>query len=95
MIPYILAENPKVQRKQAFKLSKRMMKGNKWNTFVLDLSFILWEIASLCTFGLLNILYVNPYNSATLAELYITLREKVVKEKEEDFEVLNDVDLNK
>ena len=95
MIPYILAENPKVQRKQAFKLSKQMMKGNKWNTFILDLSFILWEIASLCTFGLLNILYVNPYNSATLAELYITLRKKVIKEKEEDFEVLNDVDLNK
>ena len=38
MIPYILAENPKIQRKKAFKLSKKMMKGNKWKTFILDLS---------------------------------------------------------
>ena len=29
MIPYILAENPKIKRKEAFKLSKEMMRGNK------------------------------------------------------------------
>ena len=74
MIPYILAENPKVNRKEAFKLSKEMMRGNKWKTFVLDLSFILWNILSVITFGLLNILYVNPYKSMTFAELYKELK---------------------
>ena len=54
MIPYILAENPKIQRKKAFKLSKEMMKGNKWKTFILDLSFLGWELLSIFTFGLLN-----------------------------------------
>ena len=44
MIPYILAENPKIQRKKAFKLSKEMMKGNKWKTFILDLSFLGWDL---------------------------------------------------
>lgn len=76
MIPYILAENPKIQRKQAFKLSKEMMKGNKWKTFILDMSFFGWNLLSVLTFGLLSILYVNPYNAATIAELYVTLKNK-------------------
>ena len=45
MIPYILAENPEIERKKAFKLSKQMMKGNKWRSFVIDLSFYPWIIA--------------------------------------------------
>lgn len=74
MIPYILAENPTVERKEAFQLSKQMMKGNKWKTFILDLSFFGWNFLSVMTFGLLSILYVNPYNATTMAELYITLK---------------------
>lgn len=75
MIPYIIAENPTVKRKEAFMLSKKMMKGNKWKTFVLDMSFFGWNLLSVLTFGLLSILYVNPYNAATNAELYIELKE--------------------
>lgn len=74
MIPYILAENPKIKRKEAFALSKQMMKGNKWKTFILDISFFGWYFLSVLTFGLLGILYVNPYNSATMAELYCELK---------------------
>lgn len=76
MIPYILAENPKIKRKEAFELSKQMMKGNKWKTFVLDLSFFGWNFLSVLTYGLLSILYVNPYNAATIAELYVALKEE-------------------
>lgn len=76
MIPYILAENPKIKRKDAFKLSKQMMKGNKWKTFILDMSFFGWNFLSVLTFGLLSILYVNPYNAATMAELYVTLKKQ-------------------
>lgn len=75
MIPYLLAENPNMNKKEAFARSKQMMKGNKWKTFILDLSFILWEILSTITFGLLDILYVNPYKIATSVELYKTLKE--------------------
>lgn len=76
MIPYILAENPTVKRKEAFNISKEMMKGNKWKAFVLDLSFFGWNILSVLTFGLLSILYVNPYNAATNAELYVELKDR-------------------
>ncbi len=76
MIPYILAENPKITRKEAFALSKQMMKGNKWKTFILDISFFGWYFLSVLTFGLLGILYVNPYNAATITELYCQLKKQ-------------------
>lgn len=89
MIPYILAENPKIKRKEAFILSKQMMKGNKWKTFILDMSFFGWNFLSVLTFGLLSILYVNPYNAATIAELYSVLRKQAIAEKYEYYEALN------
>lgn len=88
MIPYILAENPKIKRKQAFKLSKEMMRHNKWRAFILDLSFIGWEIASIFTFGMINLLYANPYKAATSTELYVVLRDKVIEDKCEYYEEL-------
>lgn len=79
MIPYILSENPEISRKRAFEISKQMMKGNKWRTFVLDLSFIGWQILSGLTIGILGIFYVNPYVESTNAELYAYLREDALK----------------
>lgn len=88
MIPYILGDNPKMKWKEAFKLSKQMMKGNKWKLFVLDLSFLGWEILSLFTFGLLNIFYVNPYKVATNVELYEVLKKEAIENKFEYYEEL-------
>ena len=56
MVPYLLSENPGMSDKEAFAESKRLMNGNKWKTFVLDLSFIGWDILSLFTCGILSIL---------------------------------------
>lgn len=79
MIPYILSENPEISRQRAFEISKVMMKGSKWNTFVLDLSFLGWQILSGLTIGILGIFYVNPYVQSTNAELYAYLREDALK----------------
>ena len=75
MIPYILAENPGIDSSDAFAMSKQMMDGNKWNAFVLDLSFLGWIILSMFTCGILAIFYVNPYVYMTNAELYVALKE--------------------
>ena len=91
MIPYILAENPKIERKKVFQLSKEMMKGNKWRAFILDLSFIFWSILSIFTFGILNILYVNPYKVATSTELYVALKQKVIEDKCENYEEIKEI----
>ena len=74
MIPYLLVENPQMSREQAFAESKRMMSGQKWRAFVLDLSFIGWNILSAITLGILGIFYVQPYMDATHAALYEALR---------------------
>lgn len=70
MVPYLLAENPNLTKDQAFALSKQMMTGHKWDAFVLDLSFIGWDILSGATLGLLAFFYVQPYKCLTFAALY-------------------------
>lgn len=70
MIPYLLAENPNLTKEQAFAMSKQMMSGNKWKAFVLDLSFIGWDLLSMCTLGILDTFYVAPYKHLTNAALY-------------------------
>ena len=74
MIPYLLAENPEMSKEEAFAASKQMMDGQKWRTFVLDLSFFGWIILSGLTCGILSIFYVNPYMFSTQAALYEALR---------------------
>lgn len=74
MVPYILAENPDMDATEVLKLSRSMMQGNKWNAFVLDLSFLGWILLTICTCGILGIFYVNPYIYATDAELYQAIK---------------------
>jgi len=78
MVPYILAEDPFIDYKQALELSKNMMNGQKWRTFVLDISFIGWYFLAAITFFILGVLYVEPYVAATDAELYRVLRQGYV-----------------
>ena len=75
MVPYILAENPDMSSLEAITLSRKMMDGHKWNTFVLDLSFLGWDLLTICTLGLAGLLYVCPYQFATNAELYKSIRD--------------------
>ena len=74
MIPYLLSENPEMTAEQAFAESKKLMTGNKWKAFVLDLSFILWDIASAATCGLLGLFWVAPYKASTQAALYEAIK---------------------
>lgn len=77
MMPYILAENPGMSSEEVFRISKDMMYGEKWNTFVLDLSFIGWNFLSLFTCGILSVFYINPYRNLTNVELYDALKCKL------------------
>lgn len=90
MIPFILAENPSIGRKDAFFLSRQLMQHNKWKLFQLHFSFIGWRILSLFTFGLLDFVYVNPYLTSCEAELYLTLRRNYVLSRSARYEELND-----
>lgn len=79
LVPYILAENSDLDKKRVFKMSQDMMKGHKWELFVLGLSFIGWELLNVITAGILGIFYVNPYMQATLAEFYSAVKAEAIQ----------------
>lgn len=76
MVPYILGENPDMTYQEVLQRSKDMMDGQKWDAFVLDLSFILWHMLGGITCGLAEIFYVAPYVNLTDAALYSRLSRK-------------------
>ena len=44
MAPYVMAEHPALTANEAITESRRIMDGNKWRLFCLDLSFLGWEL---------------------------------------------------
>ncbi len=77
LVSYILAEDPDLSVMECLHRSKEMMKGHKWNAFVLDLSFIGWHLLAGVTCGVVGIFYVYPYVQATDAELYLALKNEM------------------
>lgn len=75
LVPYLLAENPYMTTSRAMELSKEIMNGEKWNFFVLKLSFIGWELLCALTFGIGGF-FLEPYIQATNAEFYAAMRSK-------------------
>lgn len=76
MVPYLLAENPDMDYKQAIELSKAMTQGDKWNIFVLNLSFIGWLMLGSLACGV-GQLFIYPYINGTDAQLYFALSAKI------------------
>lgn len=74
MVPYILAEQPDIRCSDALAISKEMMNGQKMDTFILDLSFIGWNLLCAITCGLTGIFWSQPYIDAVNGELYVWLR---------------------
>lgn len=70
MVDYILAENPDMPYKEVLECSKKLMDGQKWDAFVLDISFILWHMLGALTCGLTEVFYTKPYQYLTRASLY-------------------------
>lgn len=77
MVPYILADNPKMGADNVITLSRKMMDGHKFNLFILELSFIGWYLLGLLALGV-GMLFVNPYYNATEAQLYLALRDNAI-----------------
>lgn len=75
LVPYILAENPEMTGKEAMERSKQLMTGHKWESVVMDLSFIGWILVGCLTLGIALIFYVLPYSEASYVEMYKGLKE--------------------
>lgn len=77
LVPYLLAENPYMTTTRAMQLSKDIMDGEKWNFFVLELSFIGWNLLCSLTLGI-GFFFLEPYKQATFAEFYAAMRSKAL-----------------
>lgn len=69
MAPFILAENPEYTPTEAIEASKKLMLGHKRDLFILELTFLGWEILSVLTAGI-GLLWLNPYKAATRVAFY-------------------------
>lgn len=66
---YALVDNPNMGVMDALRESARMMKGNKWRLFCLQISFIGWSILCLFTCGI-GYFWLNPYMGQAEAAFY-------------------------
>lgn len=57
---FIAYDNPNMTSLEVVNESERMMKGNRWEIFVLSLSFIGWIILTVCTLGI-GYFWLLPY----------------------------------
>ena len=73
IIPYILADDPEITSKEAFRKAKEMMQGNKWRLCKLYISFFGWFVLCVVTCGL-GTPFLLPYVSAANAEFYAELK---------------------
>lgn len=81
MVPYLLAENPEINAKEALQLSCEMMRGHRMELFLLDCSFLGWGIFGLFTLNIFNLFYTNPYHKASIAQFYLSLRSSCLCEE--------------
>ncbi|MBM6859007.1 DUF975 family protein, partial [Clostridium saudiense] len=71
---FILAEDRSKSITECLSESAEMMKGYKWEFFVLEVSFIGWWIVSALTLGIGG-LWVAPYQKVTETNFYLNLKD--------------------
>lgn len=73
MAYYVKAENPDYDWRQCINESTELMRGHKWDLFVLDLSFLGWYIVGSLCLGV-GTLWVVPYHMEARAVFYDDIR---------------------
>lgn len=74
MVPYIVKDYPDLSETEVITLSRSMMDGNKWRTFLLDLTFVGWFFVGIVSYGMISVLWTYPYYENTIAALYLELK---------------------
>lgn len=77
LTPYILIDHPELSANQAINLSKKMMKGHKFDLFFLHLSFIGWGIISIFTLCI-GLIWLVPYMTTAQAAFYQEVKNEYI-----------------
>lgn len=79
MAKFLLLDHPEMGVTDCIRVSKQMMKGHKWECFVLDLSFLGWRIlAAIPYIGYAVSVWTIPYINTTYVLYYMALAGKPV-----------------
>lgn len=102
LVPFIVVDNPELPIDDVLTRSRKMMKGHKWDLFILCWTFIGWFLLSILTFGI-GFLFLTPYVTVSIVEFYSRVKKEfklktapevinedtvVAEVSEEDIEVL-------
>lgn len=79
-------DNPELSSKDCVKKSEDLMKGNRGNYFLLELSFIGWTILAVCTIGI-GFLWLIPYMQVAAVCFYERVAKPEVKKVEEEVKI--------
>ena len=66
---YVMAEHPELNAREVLRESRRIMRGNRFRLFCLEMSFIGWALLSILTLGV-GFLWFVPYQQAAIATFY-------------------------
>ena len=81
---YLMLDDPDLGATEALNLSKQLMKGRKWEYFVIYLSFLGWFLLGVLTLGIL-FLWIDPYLLQTLTGYYNeVIRPALAEQKAKD-----------
>ncbi len=79
---YIYRDNPDIGIMEALKESERIMKGNRWELFKLHISYWLWYILAVITFGI-ALIYIFPWINTAQVLFYEEIKgENIIQEAE-------------
>ena len=70
---YVLADNPELGGSLAIGQSQRMMAGNRWKFFCINMRFLGWGLLCIPTFGI-GLLWLAPYVSMSYAKFFDDLQ---------------------
>lgn len=73
----VIADNPEIGVREGMRISIDITRGYILDLFILDLSFILWILLIMVTFGLAAF-YVGPYMAASQAMAYFFVRDQAL-----------------
>ncbi|MDR0896853.1 MAG: DUF975 family protein [Oscillospiraceae bacterium] len=71
--PYLVADYPDLNPREALKISMRITEGHLMEIFIMNLSFFGWYLLSAFTAGILALVHVAPYHGISTAGLYESL----------------------
>ena len=73
MVPFVIHDSKEMGVREVLRTSRLMMRGHKWQLFILELTFIGWALLCILSLGI-GLLWLTPYMTASYAHFYEDVR---------------------